>query len=270
MCRWLAYNGPAVYLSTLIFKPDNSLINQSLHSLQGASTTNGDGFGIGWYDSRPEPGQFRDILPAWNDANLRSMSDQIRSHLFFAHVRASTGTPTARTNSHPFRHGRWLFMHNGSIGDFERVRRQIVMAIDPALFPCMQGTTDSEAFFYLLLTNGLEENVEKALALTVGQILRILEAAGVSEPFRLTAALTDGTAIYAVRFATNGEAARLHYASGAAIHDAQGHDIALSGNATLVLSEPLDDVRDHWVEVPPSHIMIAGGGGVAVSGFQPE
>src|SRR5215207_3339612 len=48
--------------------------------------TNGDGFGLGWYGERPEPGLFRDIRPAWSDENLKSLSVQVRSPLFFAHV----------------------------------------------------------------------------------------------------------------------------------------------------------------------------------------
>ena len=49
MCRWLAYSGSPVLLDDLLFRPDHSLIDQSLHSRLGATTTNGDGFGIGWY-----------------------------------------------------------------------------------------------------------------------------------------------------------------------------------------------------------------------------
>ena len=55
-----------------------------------------DGFGIAWYGERAEPGRFRDILPAWSDCNLRSLSRQIRSPLFLAHVRAATHGGTRR------------------------------------------------------------------------------------------------------------------------------------------------------------------------------
>ena len=115
MCRWLAYSGPPIFLEALVFEPENSLCSQSLQALESKSPTNGDGFGIGWYDHREEPGLFREVLPAWNDDNLRSLAAQIRSGLFFGHVRASTGTVTNRSNCHPFRHGRWMFMHNGMI-----------------------------------------------------------------------------------------------------------------------------------------------------------
>ena len=65
MCRWLAYLGAPIFLSELLFEPENSLIDQSLHARESISTTNGDGFGIGWYAHRAEPGVFRDVLPAW-------------------------------------------------------------------------------------------------------------------------------------------------------------------------------------------------------------
>jgi glutamine amidotransferase len=104
MCRWLAYAGPELLIERLLFAPSNSLIQQSLSAQQSIVPTNGDGFGLGWYGDQSLPGLFRDTLPAWNDANLRSISEQIRSRLFFAHVRASTGTSTSRENCHPFRH----------------------------------------------------------------------------------------------------------------------------------------------------------------------
>jgi predicted glutamine amidotransferase len=102
MCRWLAYAGPPVYLESLILKPEHSLITQSRDAHQSITTVNADGFGIGWYGARPEPGVFRDIQPAWNDSNLKSLVEQIASRLLFGHVRATTGTAVTRLNCHPF------------------------------------------------------------------------------------------------------------------------------------------------------------------------
>ncbi|MCB2055271.1 MAG: class II glutamine amidotransferase, partial [Geminicoccaceae bacterium] len=116
MCRWLVYRGDEIFMEELILQPHNALIHQSLRARLAPTVTNGDGFGVGWYGARPEPGVFRDILPAWNDPNLRNIAQQVRSRLFMAHVRASTGTATSRANCHPFAFGRWLFMHNGQIG----------------------------------------------------------------------------------------------------------------------------------------------------------
>ena len=101
-------------------KPCQSLVAQSLRCREAKNEVNADGFGLAWYGERAEPGIFRDIRPAWSDENLLSLAHQIRSRLFFAHVRASTGTATTRANCHPFAVGRWLFMHNGQVGEYDR------------------------------------------------------------------------------------------------------------------------------------------------------
>ena len=99
---------------------------------------------------------YRSTHPAWNDRNLRELAAGVSSPLFFAHIRASTGTAIQETNTHPFRYGRWLWMHNGLIRDFARVKRDLVLAVDDSLYTSIEGTTDSETMFYLALTFGLE------------------------------------------------------------------------------------------------------------------
>ena len=96
MCRWAAYQGEEVFLEDIVTAPCHSLIAQSHCAQEAKSPTNGDGFGLAWYGERPEPGLYRDILPAWSDPNLKSLCRQIRSGLFLAHVRASTGGATSR------------------------------------------------------------------------------------------------------------------------------------------------------------------------------
>ena len=118
MCRWLAYTGSPVLIHDALYTPAHSLIDQSLHSRLGAEPTNGDGFGVGWYDGESTPGVFRSIEPAWNDENLRELAGHVRSHMFFTHIRAAIGSPVQQTNCHPFRHGHWLWMHNGFIDRF--------------------------------------------------------------------------------------------------------------------------------------------------------
>ncbi|MGH3055489.1 MAG: class II glutamine amidotransferase, partial [Gaiellaceae bacterium] len=106
MCRWLAYYGKPVRMDKVLFGPQHSLIDQSLHSRMGVETTNGDGFGVGWYSASGEPGIFRSTEPAWNDRNLRELAAHVESPLFLAHVRAATGTPVQQTNCHPVRYGK--------------------------------------------------------------------------------------------------------------------------------------------------------------------
>ena len=148
MCRWIAYRGESIKLERYVTAPSHSLVVQSLRALEGNASTNGDGFGLGWYDAHDrEPGLYREVRPAWSDENLRHLCRHIRSHLFFAHVRASTGTPTTRPNCHPFAFGRWLFMHNGQVGDWSLIRRRVEALIPDELYKCRIGTTDSEAVF---------------------------------------------------------------------------------------------------------------------------
>ena len=167
MCRWLAYSGSPVSLEDLLFKPQNSLVVQSKHSRLGAETTNGDGFGVGWYGTLETPGIFRSTEPAWNDRNLRELSAHSRSGRVFAHIRASTGSAVQQTNCHPFRNGRWLWMHNGSIAGFRALKRDLVLAVDPELYPDIEGSTDSELLFYLALTFGLADDPPTAVARAV-------------------------------------------------------------------------------------------------------
>ena len=127
MCRWLAYSGTPIPLEELLVKRDRSLIDQSLHSRLGATTTNGDGFGVGWYEPGEGPRLYRSTHPAWNDRNLRELAAGIRSPLFMAHIRASTGTAIQETNTHPFRYGNWLWMHNGLVREFTTVKRELVL-----------------------------------------------------------------------------------------------------------------------------------------------
>ena len=170
MCRWIAYLGEPMFLEEFVTAPRQSLVVQSRSSKEARSAVNGDGFGLGWYCSRDTPGLFRDVRPAWSDENLLSLAHQIKARLFFAHVRASTGTPTSRANCHPFAVGRWMFMHNGQIGGWDKVRRQVEQAIPDDLFQHRSGTTDSEALFLMMLGNGLAADPEGAARRTLGQI----------------------------------------------------------------------------------------------------
>src|SRR4051795_831826 len=179
MCRWMAYSGSPVLIEDLLYTTENSLIVQSMHARLGVEPTNGDGFGVGWYDDRPTPGLYRNTEPAWNDTNLREVSGHIRSPMVLAHVRASTGTPVQLTNCHPFRHGRWLWMHNGALRGFHLIKRDLLMAVDPALYADIEGSTDSEALFFLALTFGLTDDPFGAVERAVGFVEAVGHAHGI-------------------------------------------------------------------------------------------
>jgi predicted glutamine amidotransferase len=274
MCRWLAYSGSPIRLEELLVKRDRSLIDQSLHSRLGATTTNGDGFGVGWYDDEDEPRVYRSTHPAWNDRNLRELAAGISSRLFLAHIRASTGTAIQETNTHPFRYGKWLWMHNGLIREFPAVKRELVLAVDPSLFLSIEGTTDSETMFFLALSFGLEDDPVAAVERTVGFIEETGRAHGVELPIQMTVATTDGETIWAFRYSSEGDSRSLYFSTRMdhlkAIHPDVAELAALDDETRVVVSEPLGDLAEAWNQVPESHVGIVRPGEDELRPFEPR
>lgn len=257
MCRWIAYLGAPVYLEQFLIEPRRSLVAQSRRCREAVTETNGDGFGVGWYGSRERPGIFRDIRPAWGDENLMSLAHQISSRLFLAHVRASTGTATSRANCHPFSAANWLFMHNGQVAGWEKVRRQIEQSIPDELFEHRSGTTDSEALFLAMLGNGLSTDPKGAASWTLADVEATMERSGVQQPLRFTAAFTDGETLYAVRYASDGKPPSLYVKS-------------TDDGDVLVASEPVDEDGTDWSAVPADSFLTISEGRVDCRPFRPD
>jgi glutamine amidotransferase len=260
MCRWLAYAGDAIPIDWLTVRASHSLIDQSLNARMGETTTNGDGFGLGWYDGTDTPGLYRSMRPAWSDRNLRELAAHITSPLFFAHVRASTGSAVQDTNCHPFRYGRWLFMHNGLVREFGRLKRDMLLGVDASLLPSVEGSTDSELLFYLALTFGAEGDPITALERVAGFIEAAGERHGVAQPLQMAAALTDGARIIAVRYSSEARSRTLFYSTDArAIKEQYPNDPriqSVSDEVHTVVSEPLADLADAWKEIPESSVVV--------------
>jgi predicted glutamine amidotransferase len=274
MCRWLAYTGSPVLLTQVLYTPVHSLIDQSLHSKLGAETTNGDGFGVGWYDATGAPGLFRSIEPAWNDQNLRELSGHISSHLFFAHIRAAIGSAVQQTNCHPFRHDQWLFMHNGFIDGYAAVKRDLVLAVDESLFPEIKGQADTEVLFYLALTFGLTEDPPAAVARAIGFVEARGRARGIAHPFQGTIATTDGESLWVFRYSSVGKSRSLFFTRDVPTlrREYPDRDILreVSDDARLVVSEPIGDLPGAWIEVPEASYGVVSKGGDRLLPFVPK
>jgi len=274
MCRWLAYSGSPVLLEQLLYEPKHSLVDQSLHSTMGAETTNGDGFGIGWYGAAETPGTFHSIEPAWNERNLRELASHLSSGLVFAHIRASSGSPVQETNCHPFRYGSWLWMHNGLIAEFTHVKRELVLAVDPSLYPRIEGSTDSEVFFFLALTMGLEDDPPGAVERAVGYIEHVGRSAGVEHPIQMTVATTNGKSLWAFRYSTEGRSRSLYYSTRVDTLRQQHPEVEVlhqvSDESRLVVSEPLGDLKGAWNEVPESSYGVVQAGEDELRPFTPR
>jgi predicted glutamine amidotransferase len=264
MCRWLAYCGSPLLLERALYAPAHSLIEQSLHSKLGAEATNGDGFGVGWYDDQPAPGVFRSIDPAWNDQNLRELAAHVSSGHFFAHIRAAIGSAVQQTNCHPFRHGRWLFMHNGFIADFAHVKRDLALAVDASLYPEIAGQADTEIMFYLALTLGLEDDPPDAVARAIGLIEQVGHSKGVKYPFQGTIATTNGERTWAFRYSSERKSRSLFFTGSVPtlreLYPEREVLREVSSDARLIVSEPIGNLPGAWNEVPESSYGVVGGG----------
>jgi len=274
MCRWLAYSGSPILIEELLYKPDHSLIDQSLHARLGVDTTNGDGFGVGWYGAHAEvPAVFRSIEPAWNDRNLREVAGHIHAPLFLAHIRASTGTAVQQTNCHPFRYGKWLWVHNGLVRDFPRLKRELALAVDESLFASIEGSTDSELLFYLALTFGLQEDPPAAVERTVGFVEEVGRSHGTGHPIQMTIGTTDGNSVWAFRYSSERKSRSLYYSTDVRtvrkLHPERERLQEVSDETRIIVSEPLGDLPGVWNEVPESSYGVVREGDDELRPFRP-
>ena len=276
MCRWLAYSGTPILLEELLYRPRFSLIDQSQHSRLGVETTNGDGFGVGWYgtDHVSEPTLFRGVGPAWGDVNLRELARSVSSPLFLAHIRASTGSPVQQTNCHPFRYGPWLWVHNGVIRSFPTVKRELVMAVDPQLYPSMVGSTDSEVMFHLALTLGLRDDPVGAVERMVGLVESVGRSHGVPDPIQMTVGTTDGDRVWAFRYSSEGNSRTLFYSTAVSalreLHPEVENLRRVSDETRVIVSEPLGDLVGAWQPVPESSYGVIQKGEDMLGDFHPR
>lgn len=275
MCRWIAYSGDPILLSELIFDTEHSIIDQSLAARSSAQTTNGDGFGVGWYDGADTPGLYKHTRPAWNDPNLKDLCAHTLSPLFVAHVRAATGTAIQQTNCHPFRHDNWLFVHNGAIREARRLRRRMMIELEEALFPEIVGTTDSELMFYLALHFGMATDVYGGLSRMVGFIESVGHDSGIEHPVQMTLGIADGNKLYAVRYSSERQSRTLYHTRDIAalkelvppnVHERLSD---VSDDARAIVSEPFSDLPGLWQEIPEATYLTIDAGRVECRDFAP-
>jgi len=275
MCRFTLYLGPSIRLSTLLVEPAHSLIHQSFHAAERDEPLNGDGFGVGWYAPRlsDEPAVFHSISPAWNNRNLQSIARVVASPCVLAHVRAATaGSAVHQANCHPFQHGRYLLMHNGSIGGYPRVRRQLLSDLSDEAFNLIRGDTDSEHMFAIFVDELLKHGapprdaadgarrLAEHLAATLARVVAVVKAHGAGAPSALNIAVSDGVHAAVSRFTTHPTAppdslyTLRDYIYATTSQEFSERKSEEHGQAVVVSSERL--TADYtWQAVPPNHIV---------------
>ncbi len=276
MCRWLAYSGSPIVLEELLYKTEHSLIDQSLHARLGVETTNGDGFGVGWYGAAnaDKPAVFHSIEPAWNERNLRELASHVESPLFLAHIRASTGTAVQQTNCHPFRYGRWLWVHNGLVREFPRLKRELALAVDESLYSSIEGSTDSELLFYLALTFGLEDDPPGAVERMVGLVEETGRRHGVEHPLQMTIGTADGNNVWAFRYSSEGKSRSLYYSTDVRtlreMYPDRPRLHQAADETRIIVSEPIVELAGAWTEVPESSYGVVQEGEDELHPFRPS
>lgn len=272
MCRFIAYAGAPLLLADLLYRPADSLIMQSHHARERVEPLNGDGFGVGWYvpEIDPAPCIVRSVTPAWSSRNLQSLAFKIHAARLFAHVRAaSPGMVVTETNTHPFSYDRFMWMHNGAVADFHRIKRRLRDGLKDEFYNMISGTTDSEHAFALFL-NHLQvpfnqttaSDLRLALVRTINSLNELTREAGITGPSFYNFAVTDGEAITVSRYcsAESVKGASLHYSRGALfeclpdglcdMNSVAQHEQAA---AVIISSEKLTDERSDWSDVPDNH-----------------
>jgi glutamine amidotransferase len=272
----MAYLGNPINVGSVMFRERaNTIVHQSLDASQGAEPVNGDGFGLGWFSpDTGKPSRYRSTEPAWNDENLREIAETLESGAFIAHVRAAIGSPVQQSNCHPFRHGGTLFVHNGFVRDFHRIKRDVVLRIDPELYPHIVGSTDSEHLFYLALTFGLHDDPQAALERAVGFVEVLAARAGIDDPVQMTIGALTRDALVAARYATRAVPRTLYHSNDIPTLKRLYPDFEdlqmLPGDAHAIMSEPLGTLPGAWSEVPTSTAVHVTRAGLDLQPFSPR
>ena len=269
MCRFAIYMGPPITLDLLTTRPDYSLIHQSHKSRMRKEPLNGDGFGLSWYvpDISIQPAQYRSVRPAWNNVNLLHLARVSRSGVILAHVRAATaGFGVTESNCHPFAWGPFAFMHNGSVGDFQKLKRPLRRELTDEAYLGIHGTTDSEHLFAVFSDHMKKqsersaESMSSALTATFSDVCRLARDNGSQQRSLLNVAVTDGSSAVVSRYTTD-------QTNGLSLYIRTGHEFIyrdgicqmLDGDdpnrTVIVASEPLTK-ETTWREIPRNHVVL--------------
>jgi glutamine amidotransferase len=165
-------------------------------------------------------------------------------------------------------------VHNGVVRDWPRVKRDLVLTVDPELYPLIEGSADSEVLFFLALTFGLEHDPPTAVERTIGLVEEVGHAHDVEFPFQGTIAATNGERLWAFRYSSERSSRTLYFSTlYETLKELYPDDPRLADfdeETRLVVSEPLGDLPGVWNEVPESSWGVVQPGADELHPFRPS
>lgn len=290
MCRVLAYLGQRVALDDLLFAADRSLVRQAVDP-QLMSLLNLAGFGfVAWDAESPDPERpfaYRTPhLPVY-DRNLKALAEKVRATGLLAHVRGVVYDPVevvGGQNVHPFHFaGTPIAMaQNGDLYGFGRMRFDLLRHIRPELVGQIEGTTDTEWLYALILSQLPDPSAPMDATTMAGAIERAFEIVraarerhGIAVQSPVNLVVSDGRSLVATRFAFDygwypeddsffaGEREHdyttLWFRTGSGLEMGGGsaHEVDGSSITSIVVSsEPLTSDRSVWLEAPEYSLMM--------------
>lgn len=256
MCRLFAFRAshPTSARAALV-TAGHSLLRQSCGDRRGECHS--DGWGVGHFLG-PQPTVTRSARPAATDPLYRQAAEEVAATTLLAHVRQASAGSVAERNCHPFRHGRWLFAHNGTLQGFAANPERLRRLVPDSLRGLIVGETDSEHAFYFVL-GLLGPAAGEADAVTIGRALaeaaaRLAELfpGSAAEPTRLNFVLTDGRVLAASRWGHT--LFRLERRGAPAPREDGPVRAAPDYRAVAIASEPTSP-GEAWAEVPERTVL---------------
>ena len=255
MCRLYGFRATELTkVECTLVHAQNALITQSYKDRSGTSHLHG--WGLAVYRGQNLHIE-RQARAAIDDEGFRRAAVRAYSDTVLAHVRRATVGGVALENTHPFCHGAWAFVHNGTLPNFNELRPKLLAMMTPEHRAAICGETDSEHIFHMILSmyeamSGV--SLVDTLRLGIGKIVAWCQEIGCAAQIGLNVLLTDGARLVGSRWGRT-----LHYVERTGVHDCEicgfphiRHDTRRGYRSVVIASEPIS--HEPWREVPERSI----------------